>query len=387
MSVYLIPIENFEDFTFKLEKLKRKSLKYSNSLEYINHGIVLEKVPSPFFKNTPRPFYKVEVKGIVGIKGWEPVARITMLTNGENVITNLTCDFNVPSEYNHCKITCEHCGKNISRKFTYLLRNTETNELKQVGRTCVKDYTGIDVEDLALLETFEKTVSSYTADEYEPKTKFFNVREYARIVIALCEKNNGYYYKEENKNHKYTTIRTSITAYNVLVRGYSYSEYVDDMCKEIGEKLNDDKVSSVLDKCIEYVDNCDDENLKVCFYCDFSPFEFMSNIAELVFKFYKDADEVVEEVEPLYEFYGKVGDKFELDVKDFEKVGEFSTNFGYYNYVTTYIYAFKYENVLFKWMTSKIIDNIKTLKIKGTIKAHNTFKNARETIVTRCKIL
>lgn len=37
---------------------------------------------------------------------------------------------------------CEHCGTNRARKYTYLVRSTETGEAKQVGSTCVKDFTG-----------------------------------------------------------------------------------------------------------------------------------------------------------------------------------------------------------------------------------------------------
>lgn len=38
---------------------------------------------------------------------------------------------------------CQHCGVNQpTRKYTYLVRHEESGELKQVGSTCVKDFTG-----------------------------------------------------------------------------------------------------------------------------------------------------------------------------------------------------------------------------------------------------
>jgi hypothetical protein len=40
---------------------------------------------------------------------------------------------------------CEHCGKSRSRKHTYLVRSEETGEVKQVGKTCMKDFLGWDV--------------------------------------------------------------------------------------------------------------------------------------------------------------------------------------------------------------------------------------------------
>lgn len=37
---------------------------------------------------------------------------------------------------------CEHCKAARARKYTYLVRNVETGEARQVGSTCVKDFTG-----------------------------------------------------------------------------------------------------------------------------------------------------------------------------------------------------------------------------------------------------
>lgn len=38
---------------------------------------------------------------------------------------------------------CDHCRtRNGNRRYTYLVRNTDTGELKQVGSTCIRDFTG-----------------------------------------------------------------------------------------------------------------------------------------------------------------------------------------------------------------------------------------------------
>ena len=37
---------------------------------------------------------------------------------------------------------CEHCNVRINRKYTYLVREVETGQLRQVGSTCIKDFTG-----------------------------------------------------------------------------------------------------------------------------------------------------------------------------------------------------------------------------------------------------
>jgi hypothetical protein len=42
----------------------------------------------------------------------------------------------------NCPPNCEHCNQHRNRSATFLLRNIETNEVKQIGSTCVNDFTG-----------------------------------------------------------------------------------------------------------------------------------------------------------------------------------------------------------------------------------------------------
>ena len=44
--------------------------------------------------------------------------------------------------YRHGGNDCDHCGFNRRRKQTYVLYEAETGELRQIGSTCLKDYTG-----------------------------------------------------------------------------------------------------------------------------------------------------------------------------------------------------------------------------------------------------
>jgi len=71
----------------------------------------------------------------VVISGWRVVGVISILDNGEALLTG-----NVPEEYRNHANTCDHCGQNRARKVTVLLQDGEGN-LKQVGRACLKDFT------------------------------------------------------------------------------------------------------------------------------------------------------------------------------------------------------------------------------------------------------
>lgn len=82
-------------------------------------------------------------------ENWEFVARIEYLAGADKPIVSYAGD---PEEF-HSSImamvgtdyTCEHCKVNRYRKFTYIVRNVETNSLMQVGSSCLKDYLGHDI--------------------------------------------------------------------------------------------------------------------------------------------------------------------------------------------------------------------------------------------------
>lgn len=44
---------------------------------------------------------------------------------------------------------CDHCKRSIRRKYTHIVKSTETGEVKQLGGQCVKLYTGIDASALS----------------------------------------------------------------------------------------------------------------------------------------------------------------------------------------------------------------------------------------------
>ena len=50
----------------------------------------------------------------------------------------------VPTEYRETNDRCEHCNHKRNRKNVYVVRSVETGEFVQVGRTCLRDFLGID---------------------------------------------------------------------------------------------------------------------------------------------------------------------------------------------------------------------------------------------------
>lgn len=84
------------------------------------------------------------------------------------------------------------------------------------------------------------------------------------------------------------------------------------------------------------------------------------------------------------EWYGSVGEKLDKKEMIVTKISGFENRFGYTN-----IFNFTdAEGHLFSWFTStqQDLEVGATVYISGTIKAHEEYKGAKRTVLTRCKI-
>ena len=99
------------------------------------------------------------------IKGWQVLGKIEHDAEIGNVVKAYA---EMPEIYRTSTPDCDHCHKPRARKITVILRN-ETGETKQVGKSCLKDFTGhlpIDtIVDWA--ENIHYLVENDSLDEYD----------------------------------------------------------------------------------------------------------------------------------------------------------------------------------------------------------------------------
>ncbi len=99
-----------------------------------------------------RQVYIVAVEGEpVKFNGWTFVARLDHNTDpsGESNIVYTMPGEELPAQWRMADASCNHCGFLRNRKDTFIMRNEETNNLIQVGRTCLKDFFGHDPAEVA----------------------------------------------------------------------------------------------------------------------------------------------------------------------------------------------------------------------------------------------
>ena len=154
-----------------------------------------------------RRFVEVEVAGPNPVlAGWEFVATLQHLRDEETgKVVNLLrvrpgVEAKIPEVFKTTPSTnCDHCNQHRQRTDTYVVRNVTTNEWKQIGSTCIKDFLGgIDPRTAAaILEWYYETEKLCGGDEDEGGERFSRGEarwplRYALAVAAAIIREKGW---------------------------------------------------------------------------------------------------------------------------------------------------------------------------------------------------
>lgn len=321
------------------------------------------------------------------VPGWTFVASLEWDDNAQaNIIRSFGRD-SVPTEY-YTRIECDHCKRARARKHTILLKN-EAGEYKQVGRACVKEYTGYDVNSyLSLLGSFQ------SLDEYLEKLTIQSCGnnishdwKTEAILDLTCNltRRYGYVGRKDINYDEYSYAPDNETTAQVVYHFYtarggaiSWERYVYETPTEEDKALRN--------KVIEFVQSLRDEdgdyqhNLKVLISNEFVESKNAGLVVSAVGFYLREKARAEREVaQSQSEFVGHEGDKIEITAK-LHTVGSYETQFG-----TTYIYTFNVDGNEFVWKTGKAMRDDVEITIRGTIKQHKEFGGVKQTELTRCR--
>lgn len=125
----------------------------------------------------------IEVTGVVNhpqvaFKGYEFVARV-IIEDGGTILRTVpgqdVGDWGRPESHR-----CDYCNQSRSRKQSYIVRNTETRELLQVGSNCLSLFLGVDLSGLWFLERF-------SFEEFEEMRKAASEEYYNRAPSSRTD--------------------------------------------------------------------------------------------------------------------------------------------------------------------------------------------------------
>lgn len=291
--------------------------------------------------------------------------------DGNNVIKQLTEGVNIPKHFNSAESKCDHCNINRYRNKTVLLLNQVDGNIKQVGTSCLEEYTGINCLDV--LGAYRDIYAIITDKPYlDSSTAYQHMNKYTETVkfLASCinEIDKNGYQKQQTKYKAWDNLNNELEYGSYIEQAHTVINYFKN--KEFHEPfLNDIKkaLSQEYTKC--------------------------NGLVAYAYIAYQQEKEREAEQERLKksQHVGNIGDRITVNVT-LDDYFVFDDFYSYNGSIYLYIFSDDKGN-RYIWKTravlmrdNEFIDIGDELTITGTVKGHTEYKGEKQTELTRCKV-
>ena len=391
-NTYVISEDKREEVEKLVQKYQRKAERYGALMEveygkpYATEVGVYEQGYDPgnhCYVSERKGTVKVEVfdltisSDIIRNGNYNVVAKLEHLDGG-NIVTAYGVEVKEAWRRVGCK--CDHCKVNRARNLTFIVRGADGND-KQIGSTCLKDYSGIDPQAIGIWNQLRDICYNMEAD--------------ARAFDESLGRNRV----------AYDTIDILALAISIVkARGYVKSEMPGSNRSEIFTNAGKWRPTEVerleaeaMAKAILEADKDELEqftvlpNVRVMLeaeYCKPSHFGYLA-YAPIAFKDYqrkleeqRQREAEVEAARKSSNYVGEIGKRITIDVVEAKYITSWETMYG-----MTHLYRFvDADGNVFVWFASSMIDEAEIKSVKGTVKAHNERDGIKQTVLTRCKV-
>ena len=381
---------NMERLSKKLTTISNKCAKYGCEFHFEELGETFREVKDEDSGelHTAR-FITVDVSGKAQISDWEFIATIEH-AQPMNIIRSFRPEVEVPAYFYTADTYCEHCKTRRVRKDTYIVRNTETGEFKQVGKSCLRDFTGgLSAEQVAqYISWFDEVIKG---EAVEPGFKHYESTE--EVLLNAVESVRLYGFTK-TETYGCGTSTKQIVLEQIHNFG-SYRDRIDRDGFDPDHKGNAEKVEAIL----AWAKNLPMElgyisNLKTTLAREYCESRDVGIICSAVAAYNRDMDIQARKAAQKKQasqsrWVGNEGDRIELHNLSVRLLTSWDTMYG-----MTYLYKFIDEqgNTL-TWKTGKwlgVTDEITPdlrISLKGTVKKHSEFNHELQTELTRCSLI
>ena len=407
MNKFAIYEENIPKFEKALNRIKNKCIKYNCPFVYNTVGEEFKtETISRLEDGTPlahdieitRRFVIIEVEAHPVIANWELVASLEHTKEG-NIIHSINNNINIPERYYNVAPCCEHCNTNRRRKNSFIIHNIKTNEFKQVGKTCLSDFTGnVDAEWLASFYSAFEKLATFEAPQggYNNNARYFPVIDLLAYTVAVT---NIYgYCKSDSKNATSETVKDFYIVSEC--KGYPFgdvTERIKEKMQAVNFKVTEEDTATA-EKIIAYVNSIEDtnnyiHNIKTLCASDMVAYRNVNLLVSAITCYNRELERKAKEEARKKEVgkskhIGNVKDRLTISVASWRCLTSWCNCYDGYNETATFLYQFiDNDGNIFTWKTQKHFDEDATLQeITGTVKSHNVFRGVKQTELTRCKV-
>jgi len=346
---------------------------------------------------------KIECDGLIRANGWTVRAKVEHGDKG-NIVTGFSGCKAKPEWYTAAP-NCDHCHTNRYRGVTFFVEH-ENGSIRQVGRTCLKEYTGISPATAAMWAEVRDLLDkdmSYTSSEWE-MGRYVQMYEVLGILAHACDvvKEFGYRKSAEPGSTREKVMGLVLSDEQPSAEGMEKATLIRDWLVSLEQVVRDEDAARVR-AWAEAEENADEfgqpaavkhtpdtvSNLeRNCITLVLSGYAKLSHIGQLAYMPVaydqylerKASEERRREDGARSEYVGKVGQRITLKA---ETVALLSSWDGYYG--TTWLYKFvDLSGNVYIWFASRPCAAENGAIIKATVKDHKERDGVKQTIVTRC---
>ena len=385
-NTYTIPEVERENIQKVVSRFQKKAAAYGKSLNvqfgeaYATERKIYENRQDWETGATTLVFVRTELvevfdltidSEIIRKDGYTVVAKIEHISGG-NIVNTFGEGAGKP-EWSTIEPKCEHCGNNRHRRLTFIVRHEGGSE-KQVGRSCLKDYCGINPDYVMWLNQLQDLILNDDIDHYDFYARPIPTAYSIVTMLALAKKilaNQGYVKSGEPSSNRHMMYE--------LCDDYSPSEAELDEAKKMAEgfaEMDNGEICDSMLTNIQKLINCGYCKISHFGYLAYAPVAYEKYIKQIKRKAERDAERAAERNS---EYVGEVGQRITVQLSEMKLLTSWETMYGY-----TYLYKFidTAGNVLM-WFASRAIADCKA--IKATVKDHTERDGVKQTIITRCK--
>lgn len=409
MATYMIWEGFMEKIESKMKTVEKKCRKYGVEFNYrLTGNEEFREVKDDHGEWHTLRYVEVEAEGTAQINGWEWLASIERTEKG-NLIHSAR-DVKVPVKYYTSDCYCEHCRKNVWRKYLHLVRNIETGEIKQVGQSCLKDYThGMSAEGIAFYQSLFTGLEEAEAEEPScgggygfGKMEYYDAEE---VTQYMSETIRHFGFVPKSDDSKQSTASRAGEFYDVahnrkqnfiycMDRFYSIKAEME----KIGFNAESEQAKAEAKAALAWIEEQDDSNsayihnLKlVCEMKQVKSWHY-GILASLIPTWNKsivrEAERKAKEAAEINSKHvGNIGERITFEVASTKIVTSWETDYG-----TMWLVKFvTVDGNVLMWRASNISalpDDLEQIKkVTGTVKNHDEFRGIKQTFVNRCKVV
>lgn len=343
---------------------------------------------------------------------WQLCATITPVEGEKPFVEANLKGFDLTPWENANVCRCDHCRVNRFRNISYVVKNRETSATMQLGRDCFEDYVGKDT--LRAMEFASFVQISLDGDDegfYPASSGRGGIQAVETIrCVAVAEaiaalSACGWRNNEKDDFGEIVAEGTHRQAARIIRNESAYATYCDPKKIVGGLEVPRGSLRTQVDFVIAHTDTyarcaeaicrlrdmevpADDEfatMLKTVAEYQYIPVK-KASIAAYICQFLRNHDRkaAFEAKKATMTHVGTVGARMDFTGLKVVKVHSFDSVYG-----TTFINIFEDAsgNELV-WKTGSSSFNVgEVISLKGTIKEHGERNGAKQTILTRCKVL